>query len=81
MIKTHWAIIVSRQQVKSSFDESDCYAYETDEGEYYLGYHDKTDEHTVYMTDEPVEKDKLEFIGEKEIPIISQKIITKSEII
>lgn len=81
MIKTYYSKIVSRQQVKSSDNEFNCYAYETANGEYYLMYHLKSCENKAYISDEPIEKDKIEFIGQKEIFETPFMMLTRSEII
>lgn len=80
MVEAHYSEFVARQQVET-FDEGfDCFAYETKDGEYYLVYQSKT-ENNAYMADEPTEKDKIKFIGEKQIFVQPFSLITHSNIV
>lgn len=80
MITSYYSEFVSRQQVETSNEEFDCFAYETTDGKYYLAYQSKSD-NNAYITDEPVLKDKLNFIGDKQVFVRPVTLKTHSEIV
>lgn len=80
MIEAIYSTFVARTQVKTTADDYDCYAYETKDGKYYLAYHNKSD-NDAYLANEPIEKDKIEFIGEKQIFVHPFMMITDSKIV
>ena len=80
MIETTYKTFVARIPVASKSNEFDCYAYETNDKEYYLGYHSKSID-GAYLADEPVLYEKLQIIGEKQIFIESFSMITGSKVV
>lgn len=78
MIEAIYSTFVARTQVKTTADDEDCYAYETKDGKYYLMYHSKSNDY-AYLADEPIEKDKIEFIGEKQVFVHPFMMITDSK--
>ena len=69
MIVSEYKEFIGMQEVNSKDEEFNCWAYITKDKEYYLAYQPKQKEDGMYIANEPIEKDKIDFKknGEKRL--------------
>ena len=80
MIKAYYKTFISMQKTITTDSDFDVFAFKTKDNEYYLYYQEKN-KTSGYISDAPIEKEKLQFAGDEKIFKTPVDIMVHSEIV